>query len=97
MRYLLSLLFISIVITVQSQNLKEANELVENFQFEKALKVLSQINDTTDIHILLQKGYCYSRLGDYSSAIENYRQVLLIDSLNKIALNPLGQMYSRAN
>ncbi|MBI1770610.1 MAG: tetratricopeptide repeat protein [Bacteroidetes bacterium] len=97
MKPLLPFLFIAVSLSINAQGLKEANELIENFQFEKALQVLVQLNDSTDIHIPLQSGYCYSRLGNYKSAIENYKQALQIDSLNRISLNQLGQIYSRTN
>jgi len=84
-------------LSVCAQDLQEANELIENFQFEKALSVLSQLNDTSDIHVPLQKGYCYSRLGNFNDAINSYERALTIDSVNKIALNQLGQVYSKTN
>ena len=84
-------------LSVCAQDLKEANELIENFQFEKALTVLSQLNDTSDIHVPLQKGYCYSRLGNFNEAIESYKKALAIDSVSRVALNQLGQVYSKTN
>lgn len=80
-----------------AQDLKEANEFIENFQFEKALSILRQLPDTSDIRVPLQKGYCFSRLGNYNDAIENYKQALAIDSLSKVALNQLGQVYSKVS
>ena len=97
MKRILTLLLVSFALFVNGQELKEANELIENFQFEKALTVLSQLNDSSDIHIPLQSGYCYSRLGNYKSAIESYRHALQLDPSNRVALNYLGQIYSRSN
>ncbi len=97
MKRILTLLLVTFTLSAQGQELTEANELIENFQFEKALTVLSQLNDSSNIHIPLQSGYCYSRLGNYKSAIESYKRVLQFDSANRIALSQLGQIYSRNN
>lgn len=97
MKYGLFFFFLLSIATLKSQDLSEANEFIENFQYEKALTVLLQLNDSSDIRVSLQKGYCYSRLGNYSDAIDSYKRALASDSLSKIALNQLGQMYSKTN
>ncbi len=97
MKHVFLFLIITFSLSAYGQDLKEANELIENFQFEKALSILLQLNDSFNIHIPLQRGYCYSRLGNYKSAIESYRHVLQLDSSNRAALNQLGQLYSKSN
>ncbi|GHN01445.1 hypothetical protein WSM22_29340 [Cytophagales bacterium WSM2-2] len=92
-----SLLFVGFSLSVYAQDLKQANEFIENFQYEKALEVLAAVSDSTDIRIFLQSGYCHSRLGHHNAAIESYIYALKLDSLNRVALNQLGQMYSRNN
>ncbi|HTH55627.1 MAG TPA: tetratricopeptide repeat protein [Cyclobacteriaceae bacterium] len=97
MKYVLALSLFLCGLSLAAQDLKEANELIENFQFEKALAVLKPLPDTSDIHVSLQKGYCYARLGNYSEAMQSYQRALVIDSINKVALNQLGQVYAKTN
>lgn len=77
-----------------SQIARKADSLTANYQFEKALDVLSK-GDTLNISILLRLGNCHSRLGISKSAIHSYEKVLGMDSSNLTALNQLGQLYSR--
>lgn len=76
--------------------LKEADRIINSYQFEKALAVLEQSPDTLNAEIIQRKGYCYSRLGNYQQAIEAYETVVNTDSTNTNAFNQLGQLYSRA-
>ena len=80
-----------------SQDLKQVDELVNNYQFEKALTMLANIADTTDVRVPLQRGYCYYRLGNFKNAIQFYNEALRLDSTNRSALIQLGQLYSRSN
>lgn len=94
------LLIAFLSLTVQfsiAQDLKQVDELINNYQFERALLELSKISDTTDVHVPLQRGYCYSRLGDSKNAILFYNKALKLDSTNRGALIQLGQLYSRNN
>jgi tetratricopeptide (TPR) repeat protein len=80
-----------------AQDLKQVEDLVNSYQFEKALTILSNPSDTSDARIPLQRGYCYYRLGNFKNAIQCYQQALQRDSTNRIALIQLGQLYSRNN
>lgn len=74
-----------------------ADKLMSNYQFEDALSVLNNPEDSLDVGIIQRKGYCYFRLGSYGSAILQYEKALTLDSLNRNALVQLGQLYSRNN
>ena len=39
-----------------AQDLKQIDELISNYQFEKALTVLATANDTADVRIPLHRG-----------------------------------------
>jgi tetratricopeptide (TPR) repeat protein len=93
----LFVLLMAMATTSGAQSLSEANEFIENFQFEKALTVLSSLTDSSNVRIPLQTGYCHLKLGNYSAAIMNYKKALMIDSVNRVALNQLGQLYARSN
>jgi tetratricopeptide (TPR) repeat protein len=72
----------------------QADSLMTNFQFEKALGIL-QGADSVDKEILLRIGQCNFRLGASAGAIEPFERVLHFDSANITALNHLGQLYAR--
>jgi tetratricopeptide (TPR) repeat protein len=78
-----------------AQGLKEAEELVSKYQFQKALTVLEALPDTAGITVPLQSGYCYYRLGNFKLAIDRYNKALQLDSTNQVALMQLGQLYPR--
>ncbi len=80
-----------------AQDFKQVDELISNYQFEKALTVLATSNDTTDVRVPLQRGFCYFRLGNFKNAIQFYNKALQLDSTNRTALIQLGQLYSRNN
>ncbi len=80
-----------------AQDFKEVDALIGDFQFEKALQLLSNSQDTSDTRVYLQRGHCYFRLGDYKSAIQSYKKVLSLDSINRTALIQLGQLHARNN
>ncbi len=84
------------VVPENTEILKEADRIINSYQFEKALAVLEQSPDTLNIEIIQRKGYCHSRLGNYQQAIEAYEKVVKTDSTNTSAFNQLGQLYSRA-
>ena len=101
----LLLIFYSISQTATSQHaytigkshdalIAQADSLIENFQFERALSVL-QKTDSIDKDILLRVGQCNYRLGASEGAITPFEKVLHLDSANTTALNHLGQLYSR--
>src|SRR5258706_12280622 len=80
-----------------AQDFKQIDELISNYQFEKALAVLATSSDTTDVRVPLQRGYCYYRLGNFKNAIQCYSKALQLDSINRTALIQLGQLYARHN
>jgi tetratricopeptide (TPR) repeat protein len=101
-----SILFRFALITCSAQNIDsisnkqrdsivvEAETLMANYKFQKALDILAKA-DSTDIAILLRIGQCNFRLGASSAAIHPYERVLKMDSSNLTALNHLGTLYSR--
>ncbi len=97
MKKLLTVILLAAFRFTGAQDLRQAEELVSSFQFEKALTILSAMSDTTNVAIPLQRGYCYFRLGNFKKAIEHYNKALQLDSINRIALIQLGQLYSRSN
>src|SRR5437868_2072471 len=98
MKSILALLSFFIAQTVIAQDnyaiISKADSLVANYQFEKALEVLSQ-GDTLITEVLLRIGNCNLRLGASRSAIRPFEKVLDMDSTNLAALNQLGQLYLR--
>lgn len=78
----------------QSVLIAQADSLMTNFQFEKALNILQKA-DSVDKEILLRLGQCNFRLGASGGAIDPFERVLQLDSGNVTALNHLGQLYGR--
>ena len=76
---------------------KEADRLINNYQFDRALTLLTSTNDSLNINLLQRKGYCFYRLGNYEDAIAEFERIVKIDSTNRNALHQLGQLYSRNN
>jgi tetratricopeptide (TPR) repeat protein len=103
MKKIVTLCFIALASTAFCQELTleeiktEADHLINNYQFEKALMLLQQGSDSTDVGICNRKGICYSRLGNYPQAIEQFEIILNSDSLNRSILHQLGQLYARNN
>lgn len=75
----------------------EADGLIGNYQFEKALIVLRNAPDSSEVGVLHRKGMCYSRLGNYPAAIREFEAILQKDSVNRSALHNLGQLYAKNN
>jgi tetratricopeptide (TPR) repeat protein len=92
------LLFITRALCAQNPSaddiLRDADSLMNNYQFESALARLESSEDTVNINLLKRKGYCHSRLGNYSEAILAYERILKLDSTNREGLYHLGQLYS---
>lgn len=104
MRPLLVLLFACISITVAAQDdiyfveedpIKKADQFIQEFQFDKALRVLNDPKDSANISVISRKGHCYFRLGNFGQAILQYEKILAIDSTQTNALFQLAQLYSR--
>jgi len=105
MKYYLILCFSSLAFVATSQStdsifhlqtklIIEADSLIRNYKFEKALNLLAK-GDTLNIDILLRIGQCNFRLGASEAAIRPYERILKMDSTNLSALNQLGQLYAR--
>lgn len=77
-----------------SDLIAEADLFINGYQFEKALTVMDRAADSLDVTLLRRKGYCYSRLGNYTEAIAAYEAVSMKDSLDREALYRLGELYS---
>lgn len=78
---------------------QEAVELMNAFQFDRALNLLSEchIHDQENTTYLLKIAYCNFQMGRYPDASLFYEKVLSIDSLNTNALSSLGSIYERMN
>lgn len=110
MKYLLPLLLLLVVPTKHSfsQDASSANleviyanamDAIGNYQFDKALKLLSQcyIKDQRNILYINQIGYCHLQSGRYLDARLYYGETLKLDSTNITALSSLGSIYERQN
>ena len=73
----------------------EVDDLLRNYQFDKALILLNQEGDTSSLQLLQKRGYCYFQLGKYKMAIEQFERIVAIDSMNTQALVQLAQLYAR--
>lgn len=101
----LSFLFIFVYSLTFSQadhavrpDLGEVDRLIQNFQFDKALTLLNQINSSQPaelVPVLQRKGHCYFQLGNYKDAISQFESIVSADSLNTPALFQLAQLCSR--
>lgn len=78
---------------------QEALELMNAFQFDQALELLSEchIHDQENMSFLLKIAYCNFQMGRYPDARLFYKKVLKLDSLNTNALSSLGSIYERIN
>ena len=70
---------------------KQADYLINNYQFEKALLLLDASDSS--ISVMQRMAYCYNRLGHMDKAIELYSGILQRDSLNRNALQQLGLIH----
>lgn len=71
---------------LRGENFSQEKKYVEAIkEFEQAKKMNSK-----NVITLLEMGYCYGELGDEQTAVEYYKNALLIDPKNKIALKNLA-------
>ncbi|MEL6945506.1 MAG: tetratricopeptide repeat protein, partial [Bacteroidota bacterium] len=87
----------------ESQNTKrptaeiyqEALKVIAAFQFEDALKLLSEcyIRDQQNINYINQIAYCHAQQGRYPDAKLYYQAALKIDSTNITALSSIGNIF----
>lgn len=83
-------------VTVSHENpILKADELIDNYQFEQALRYLSNPEDSANLKVIARRGHCFFRLGNYGNAIFEYQRILRIDSTNRSALFQLAQLYTR--
>lgn len=77
----------------------QAQQAVQQFQYEKALELLSFCYNAEPSHTdyLLQIGYCNTQLGRYKDAKMFYRQVLQRDSMHIGAISALAAISEREN
>ncbi|MBA3901298.1 MAG: tetratricopeptide repeat protein, partial [Bacteroidetes bacterium] len=71
----------------------EAGQLINNFQYEKALKVLNENCMDKSANTFFVKGICNFKLGRYNAAQENFDASLALDSNHLPALSNLGKLY----
>ena len=81
------------------QQLNQATELMNAFQFDKAQELLSEcyIREPNNILYLNKIAYCNLQLGRYRDAKIFYKETLKLDSINTTALSSLGNIYEREN
>lgn len=83
-------------ITFSEENpISKADALIDNYQFEQALRFLNNPEDSTNLKVISRRGHCFFRLGNYGNAIFEYQRILSIDSTNRSALFQLAQLYAR--
>jgi tetratricopeptide (TPR) repeat protein len=82
-----------------SQKYAQAQQAMQQFQYEKALELLSFCYHTepANTDYLLQIGYCNTQLGRYKDAKMFYQQVLGLDSLHIGAISALAGISEREN
>lgn len=83
--------------STKTDTLKIVDQLIQEFQFQKALVLLHPNSDTASMEVLSRRGYCYFRLGDYLNAIHDYKEILRSDSTHRSTLFQLAQLYARNN
>jgi tetratricopeptide (TPR) repeat protein len=77
-----------------SEIIQEVDVLMRNYQFNNALVLMDNSEDSLHVDLLQRRGLCYSRLGEYGAAIAAYEKIQGADSLNREALYQLGQLYA---
>lgn len=79
------------------QSFSEAKQQIANYNFDGALKKLSECynQQPENIDYLLKMGYCHTQLGRYPDAKLFYGEVLKLDSLHTIALSAVGSIFER--
>lgn len=80
-----------------SQKYAQAQQAMQQFQYEKALELLSFCYhaEPTQADYLLQIGYCNTQLGRFKDAKMFYQQVLRLDSLHIGAISALAGISER--
>jgi len=75
----------------------KASEYLENYRFDKALDIYSDLylKDSLNLSLLAKIGSCNYKLGRYSKAKKAYSALVDKDSLNTSALNQLGVIYNK--
>ncbi|MEN0006531.1 MAG: tetratricopeptide repeat protein [Bacteroidota bacterium] len=75
----------------------EALELMGQYQYEEAQKLLSQcyIEKSKNIDFILKVAYCNAQMGRYPDAKLFYGEALKVDSLNTLAISALGAIYEQ--
>ncbi len=98
MRHLLLSFLLGLSLHAWGQDLdslyREAQHQIGQFQFDKALKLLSTcyIQQPEHIPYLQQIGYCHYQMGRYTDATLFYRQALKQDSTNLTSLSFFGTL-----
>ena len=86
-------------ITTQELKTKyqRANELMNNFQFGKAIPLFYECQraDQQNLDYNSKLAYCYFQQGNYGEAKIFYKEMLKVDSLNAIALSYLGNIFDK--
>ncbi len=75
----------------------EALDDISAFQFDSALKILSEcyIREPENINYLSRIAYCHTQLGRFRDAKLYNNEVLKLDSTNTIAISALGALYEK--
>lgn len=64
--------------------------------YEKALEIFQNLNNKKSSYELIEKiGFCFQKLGDYTKAIEYYKQAEILDSEKSWLHQKLGLCYTR--
>ncbi len=78
-------------------NCRAGNEFFNNYQFDRAVEMLSLCyqSDVKNIDCLKKIAHCNYKLGRLKEAKSNYFKILEYDSANLTAINQLGVIYSK--
>jgi len=80
---------------IQSPTYAEIDDLIQTYQFKKALTLMEGLNDSVSVDLFQRRGACFHQLGNYNEAIESFQKVIALDSANRRALLALAQLYAR--
>ena len=93
----ITLLIISCDLKTAPEYLMEAEKLEQQGKFKEAIQLLDKaiLKDENFLGAYINRGADKSELGEYVSAIEDYKKVIEIDPKNTLALYNIGNNYKR--
>ncbi len=86
--------FLTIIVLNVFANDTIVNKLISNYQYSKAINILTP-KENKSLSNYSDLGFCFYKMGNYQSSIENYELALQKDSTNAIVLFRLGNIYKK--